>query len=321
MAIGFARLQFVKRTDGKNVCAKAAYNSRSRIEFEGNDFTQEKIYDWSKLTKPIYHEILLPSGVDAKFKSVETLWKAVEEKEARKNSQLAYDIVLALPDDDCISTEDKITLTKEFVKKQFIDQGLAAQIDIHQPEVSKEGKNGHNWHAHILVTTRRFTQDGKELGEKARDIVPVIRLGKVISGPNWEKAWTDHQNQYFEEKGIGLRVDPKGVIPQIHLGPVRMRARAFSLIDENANQIALNERESKNPQKILDLITETRSVFSSEELERFLSKHVEPSMIPEVRNNFWSQNEIEKLVDKKTETEIGKYTTKKIYEEEIKSLD
>jgi hypothetical protein len=36
MAIGFARIEFVKRSAGKNACAKAAYNSRGTIKFEGN---------------------------------------------------------------------------------------------------------------------------------------------------------------------------------------------------------------------------------------------------------------------------------------------
>ena len=134
MAIGFARVEFVKRTDGKNACIKAAYNSRSKIIFNGNSVSDPDVYDWSNKESPSYHEITLPEGADKKFKSPETLWNAVEAKEKKCNAVVATELLLALPDDKVISLEDRIHLTKTFVQTHFIDKGLAAQIDIHPPE-------------------------------------------------------------------------------------------------------------------------------------------------------------------------------------------
>ncbi|KJV93314.1 mobA/MobL family protein [Orientia tsutsugamushi str. UT76] len=42
---------------------------------------------------------------------------------------------------------------------------LGVQIDIHKPH-----RGDKNWHAHILVTTRRFKENGEELGGKAIDL-------------------------------------------------------------------------------------------------------------------------------------------------------
>src|SRR5262249_23534054 len=106
MAIGFARLEFVKRSEGKTACAKAAYNARERMNFVGNEYIKANTYDWSYMEKPIYDEVLLPKHVNEKFKNKETLWNAVELKETRINSQTAIDMVIALPDDDAITEED-----------------------------------------------------------------------------------------------------------------------------------------------------------------------------------------------------------------------
>ena len=187
MAIGFARLQHVSRSNGKNACCKSAYNSRGIIHFEGHEFSPEKTYNFSNRGKCIFHEVLLPSHVDTSFKSPEILWNAAESAETRKNSQVAMELVLALPDDKCISIEDRIELTKTFIEKHFVDKGFAVQIDIHPPEntIHLSSESGevksydHNWHAHILVTTRRFTKDGKNLGEKARDLMADV---KTVSG-------------------------------------------------------------------------------------------------------------------------------------------
>jgi len=91
-------------------------------------------------------------------------------------------------------------------------------LDVHAPH---EGEK--NCHAHLLVTTRRFSEDGLTFAAKARDLDPVIRGGVVIEANLWGEAWRDIQNAYFEEKGYDLRVDPIGIVPQEHLGPVRMR--------------------------------------------------------------------------------------------------
>ena len=306
MAIQFARCQFVKRSSGQNACAKAAYTSKSKIYFEGNCISDPQVYDWSYKGEEEHHVIMLPEGADKKFIDPEALWNLAEKAERQKNSQVAMEIVLALPDDACISKQDRIEMAEQFVKKNITDKGLAAQIDIHSPTrliaftkdnkelgikrgeggvvtkivdghylvtIQKNGKDvktvffdpekhknfslkEQNWHAHVLVTTRRFAENGLELARtKARDMLPAVRKGRVVSGPDWGKLWGIYQNQYFKEKGLSLRVDPIGITAQQHLGPVRMRGRAFALMEDNENRKEQNALQSLDPGAILQALT------------------------------------------------------------------
>ena len=367
MAIGFARVEFVKRSAGKTACGKAAYNSRDKIAFEGNCALSPKTFDYSYREKPSYHEILLPKGVSQNFQIPEVLWNAAEAKERKINSQVAIDLVLALPDDKMITLEDRIALAKGFVQENLVVHGLAAQIDIHSPErqiqftkaneslgitkgqtgvvlereeekykigIEKGGKlvktitfnpneftafneKEHNWHAHVLVTTRRFKENGQEFEDrKARDILPQVRGGYVVAGPDWGKLWTQYQNHYFEKKGLSLRVESNGIIPQEHLGPLRLRARAFDLFEEHDRRQQLNVLESENPRKILEKITDKQSVFTRDDVDRFIQKYVSRDIVENVREAFWMQPELVQLVDKKTHQPIPRYTSQFVLKEE-----
>lgn len=329
MAIPFARLEFIKRSSGRNACQLSSYISRSHVEFQGNDFSPSQTFDFSDRLPPAYHIVLLPEFVDSSFKSPEVLWNASEQKENRKNSVVQQHLVLALPDDKVISLEDKIFLAKSFVDEHFIEKGLGAEIAIHSPEeeihskhaLDEREKSNHNWHAHVLITTRRFQDNGKEFEDhKARDLMPVMRNGKVISGDRWGKLWAHHQNHFFEQKGLSLRVDADGVIPQKHLGPVRMRGRAFSLLNENSLLISLNVLESEDPKKVLDKISETKNIFTSEDVDSFLHKHTDPEKVFEIKNAFWKQAEIIQLLEPNTHKPLNQFTTIQIIEEEKQTL-
>jgi hypothetical protein len=329
MAIGFARLEFVQRSAGKTACGKSAYNARKKVIFEGHQFAEAKKYDWSHKEIPAYHDVILPNHVDSKFKTLDILWNTAEQKENRRHSQVAMEMVLALPDDQAISLENRIELSRTFIEEHFIKNSFAAQIDIHQPEskiqlTDETGKLEnleHNWHAHILIPTRRFKENGLELDDhKARNLMPVVRGGRVIAGQNWGKLWTQHQNLFFEEKGLDLRVDEQGIISQKHLGPVRLRGRAFALEEENQMLSSLNHFESKEPAKILTKITETRSIFTTQDVERFLQKHVEALFIDQVREEFWKQEKIVQLFNPTTNEALDKFSTSDILKEEKQIL-
>ncbi|MGK5594082.1 MAG: MobA/MobL family protein [Parachlamydiaceae bacterium] len=61
--------------------------TRSKVFFWGHKFAEAKEYDWSFKETPSHSEILLPDGVDQKFKKAEILWNHAEKVETRKNSQ------------------------------------------------------------------------------------------------------------------------------------------------------------------------------------------------------------------------------------------
>ncbi len=220
MAIQFARIEIVSRSSGGNSCCKAAYNARLIIKDERTNIT----YNFSKKGDNVYHAVLLPNYVDKRFKDPRILMNEVERTEKRKNSQLLKDIVIALPDDKELDLNDRIAITHEIIEEMgWVKNGLGVQVDIHQPQTYEK-----NWHAHVLVTTRRFTEDGKSLGAKAVDLNPKFAKvkGKAFIIPEdkiiHERA-KEVINKYFAKLGLEIKVDPISFMPQQHVGPTRMR--------------------------------------------------------------------------------------------------
>jgi Ti-type conjugative transfer relaxase TraA len=159
-----------------------------------------------------------------------------------------------------------------------------------------------------------------DLGEKARDLMPRICKGKVISGDDWGKLWTDHQNKFFQEKGLALRVDAPGVEPQEHLGPVRMRGRAFALIEENAHILEQNVIKAQNPSEVLNKLTERQSVFVEADVERFIHKHLPTESHTSFRDDFWKQKELIRLANKETGEPTNHFSSQKVVSEEAAIL-
>ena len=368
MPIGFGRVEFIKRSEGRNACQLSSYLSRSRIFFEGNCALDPKLYDFSHRETVSHHEIILPDGADENLKIPEVLWNLAERKEVRKDAQVSMHLVLALPDDKEITLKDRIELTRTFIQKQY--PGLAAECVIHPPErkiefteenkvlgipkgtigtvmEEKEGNyivslpkgvranpfveigtkysgmslQEHNWHAHAQLTTRRLKENGCEFEDKkATDLMPVIKKGKVVSGPDVGKLWAQHQNEFFLSKGLALKVDENGLIPQEHLGPVRMRGRAFALLEEHQKRLELNEIAASDPQNILKVITKRQSVFNKEDVERFMLKHVPSDKVQRVREGFWKLEELVQLRSLETKEFVSKFTSEEVIAEEEQIL-
>ena len=82
----------------------------------------------------------------------EKLWNAVEEVETAKDSRLAREFVVALPIE--LNREQQIELLQNFIHEQFVAEGMCADAAIHDTD-------GHNPHAHILLTVRPLDEQGK----------------------------------------------------------------------------------------------------------------------------------------------------------------
>lgn len=315
MAIAFARLEVVSRSKGSNACLKAAYNERAKIQCERTGQT----FFFGHRDGNVHHEVLLPEGADLKFNQAKILWNAAEKAEKRSDSQVAYDMVIALPDDKQITLEDKIALARRFLDENFVTKGLAVQLDIHSPH-----ENERNWHAHALITTRRFSKDGQDLGEKARDLNPTFYKGQVMEGDIWGEKWREVQNAYFQEKGYDLAVDENGIIPQEHLGPVRMRRfmgdTEIGLRSDLVQQA--NEQLAKDPESILAYLTRHNATFKEADLNRFLEKHVDECERLAVKQAVFKSPNLLQLWEKDSAHPLGVsaekdlFTTRTVREEE-----
>ncbi len=312
MPIQFARMEMVKRSAGKNACYKAAYNGGLKITCEKTN----KTYFFGKKQDSAFHKIFLPSHVDKKFEKAEILWNEAENRENRINSQVAKEVVLALPDQSEITLQDKIAMACDFAVRYFVNEGLAAQVDIHSPNKNDD----HNWHAHILITTRRFDETGRKLNKKARDLDAKVCKGHVVEGKRWGELWKDFQHEYFRKNGIELTVDPTGIVAQKHMGPVRLRAKPFELIENHEKILKANYIKSIDPSQILEKVTEKQNVFTSKDVEAFIKKHIPSEKANEVKELFWKQSSILQLLGSKSNQVLDKYTTKEIREEELRIL-
>jgi Ti-type conjugative transfer relaxase TraA len=303
MAIAFARARYLSRASGGNAVRSAAYNAREAITAERTG----ELFHFRHRDAPEHHEVLLPEGADARFADVAALWNAAEAAERRKDAQVAREIVLALPADRELTTEDRIELARSFAAQHFVAKGLAVQLDVHAPHPEPrlqmarreaegaqggvfaegtspggtfpEGTGGDhgNWHAHLLITTRRIEGD-RFSARKARDLDPEVRRAGtralVTDAEAWGETWRAHQDRYFQEHGIALRVDATAAHPGEHIGPVRMRKVDSPAVARAEALRTANEAAARDPEQVLAALTRNNATFTERDLDRYLAKHL-----------------------------------------------
>ena len=147
MAIYHMQAKVVSRGSGRSAVAASAYMSCSRMYNDYDDIQ----HDYTRKHGLIYQEVMLPPIAPSKWIDREQLWNAVEETEKTKDSRLAREFVVALPVE--LDKDSNISLLQDFIKKNFVDMGMCADFAIHDTD-------GHNPHAHILLTVRPLNENG-----------------------------------------------------------------------------------------------------------------------------------------------------------------
>lgn len=320
MAIAFARARYVSRADGGSAVRSAAYNGREAIKAARTG----EVFYFKHRDAPEYHEVLLPEGAPSALASSDALWNAAEAMEKRKDAQLAREIVLALPANVELDHDDRVELARSFAIAHFVSKGLAVQVDVHAPHGAESEGERANFHAHLLITTRRLGEDGFA-AKKARDLDPVIKRGGgraiVAEGEAWGELWRDHQNRYFAEQGFDIRVDATSAVRQEHIGPVRMRA-----VDAEANLRAeqirkANEEAARDPEKVLGVLTRNQASFSEYDLDRHLKKHIrDEGERAEVKRQVLGRDDVLALHDRETGEGAGRWTTRAVRDQEFLAL-
>ena len=148
MAIYHLEAKVVSRGAGRSAVAASAYLSCSRLY---NDYDGIQ-HDYTKKQGLVWQQVFLPEYAPQEWQDREKLWNAVEEVETAKDSRLAREFVVALPIE--LSREQQIELLQDFIREQFVSDGMCADAAIHDTD-------GHNPHAHILLTVRPLDEQGK----------------------------------------------------------------------------------------------------------------------------------------------------------------
>jgi len=175
----------VSRGTGRSAVAAAAYMSCSRIY---NDYDGVQ-HDYTRKQGLVWQQVFLPDMAPSEWADREILWNAVEEAEKTKDSRLAREFVVALPVE--LSRDEWIALLTDFIQTNFVADGMCADVCIHDTD-------GHNPHAHIMLTVRPLTKDGKWQHKTEKEYL-CVRDGeergftaaefKLAQAEGWEKQY------------------------------------------------------------------------------------------------------------------------------------
>lgn len=213
MAIYHLEAKIVTRGEGRSACAASAYMSCSQIY---NDYDGIQ-HDYTKKRGLVWQNVFLPTMAPAEWKDREILWNAVEAEEKTKDSRLAREFVASLPVE--LDKDKWIALLTEFIQTNFVNAGMCADVAVHNTD-------GHNPHAHILLTVRPLAENGTWQNKTEKEYI-CIRNGEesAFTAKEYKVAQTDGWEKQYPYK-VGKK--------KVYMAPSAAEAQGL-------------ERASKNP--------------------------------------------------------------------------
>ena len=261
MAIYHLSVKTISRSAGRSATAAAAY----RAGVEITDERTGEIHDYTRKGGVESAELVLPAGAPEWAADRAALWNAAEQAETRKNSTVAREFEIALPEE--LSPAERARLARDFARELVERHGCAADVCIHAP-----GKDGddRNHHAHILLTTRRLGPEG--LTEKTRELDDQKTGSKLVT--QWRERFAALTNERLRENGIEARVDHRTLEAQgIEREPTRHLGPAATAIERRTGQPS-HKRQQHNE----DALERLQRAREAGELER-QGKEAERSII------------------------------------------
>ena len=242
MALYHFHVGQIKRSAGRSAVEAAAYRAGEKLYSEYYGLTS----DYTRKGGVIHSEILLPPHAPSKYADRQTLWNAVEEVERNKNAQLAYSFDIALQNE--FSTDENITIARQFLLDNFVSRGMIADFAVHQPD---EDGGIPNPHFHVLCPIRPLNTDGTWGAKQRRvyrangkfDAVPTTDWGKPETLEAWREAWAALCNAKFEEKGMTCRIDYRSYerqgieqVPTVHEGVAVRQMEANGIVTDKGER-------------------------------------------------------------------------------------
>lgn len=268
MAIYHFSAKVISRQTGASAVASAAYRSASEL----HDDRFNRNHDFSNKAGVIHSEVMLPEGAPERLNDRATLWNEVEAGEKRKDAQLAREVEFSIPRE--MNEKQGVALAQDFVKKQFVDRGMVADLNVHWDK-AKDGSP--KPHAHVMLAMREIGPDG--FGKKNRDWNSTELL------KDWREAWSAHVNERMAELGLEGRIDHRSyeaqgieLEPQHKIGPMGKRHELEGQPHRNAEDHVRIARENgeriiADPRHALDTITRQQATFTTRDLAVFAFRH------------------------------------------------
>lgn len=234
MAMYHFQNKIVSRGNNQSVTAKSAYNSASKIR----DYQENEIKDYTN-KQCDYSNIILPKSAPEVYKDREFLWNKVSDIEKRKDSQLAREIIIGLPNE--FDREQNIELALEFAES-LSEEGMIVDLNIHKIDFE-------NPHAHLLCTLRGLKENG-EFEPKRKGNKSLRDWNTKEKNLEWRKRWETIQNNHLEKHGFLTRVSADSYDKQnINLEPTKKegwKARKFEDETGKKSKISVENEKIKN---------------------------------------------------------------------------
>ena len=309
MAIYHFSAQVISRSQGRSSVAAAAYRSAEKIKDEKTNIT----HDFTKKNDVLESEILLPNDAPSFLSDRKKLWNAVEQTEKRKDAQVAREINIALPKE--LTHEQNWQLAKDFVKKEFVDKGMIADVNFHSGHKGGEEQP----HVHVMLTLREVTKEG--FGQKNRAWNDKGLLN------HWREAWANDCNRELARHGFDIQIDNRTLEAQgINLEPQsKIGAKAAQLnMARFAEHQALAERNGERllqePEIALTALSRQQSTFTHHDIARFVNRHsVDEQQFQAIYEKVKAHPELIHLG--KDDHQRDRYTTKEMLGLETKMLE
>ena len=236
MAIYHLEAKVVSRGAGRSAVAASAYLSCSRLY---NDYDGIQ-HDYTRKQGLVWQQVFLPEYAPQEWQDREKLWNAVEEVETAKDSRLAREFVVALPIE--LSREQQIELLQDFIREQFVSDGMCADAAIHDTD-------GHNPHAHILLTARPLDEQGKWQYKTEKEYL-CAKNGE-------ERGFTATEFKVAQAEGWEKQYPYKVGKKKVYMTPSAAEAQGFVRADKHpkstryGRQNPISERWNSEEQLIL----------------------------------------------------------------------
>lgn len=288
VAIYSLHVKTVSRSSGRSVVAAAAYRAAENI----GDDRLGVVWDFTSKGGVLHSEIMLPEGAPEWAGNRGELWNAAERAEdkstRRSSATTGRDIIVALPHE--LTDEQRLKAVKQFAGALINRYGVAVDFAIHAPDRHSDWRN---YHAHVLMTTRRIDENG--FGVKTRE------LDDFKTGPREieviRQTWERIGNRVLHDAGLDIRMDCRSYADQginregtVHLGPVasgmERNGEATDLGDRNRAARSRNaERERIDGDRatvsaeIVDLAAERDRRSEERELRAAIRTHSPPKIV------------------------------------------
>lgn len=252
--------KMIGRSSGKSAIAAAAYRAGTALTCPETG----QVFDYSRKRGIEASFILAPAGAPAWATDRQTLWSAVQTKESRKNSQLARELILAIPHE--LDAADGAALVHEWVQAYLVVMGMVADVAIHYPD-PQDDEDPLNRHAHIMLTLRQF--DADQVDGWAKNKARSWNEHALID--QWRESWASAQNAAFAARGLDVRVDHRSLADQRAAAEAagdEIGAILFARDPEPRMGVAAGNMEQKARERGYDVTTELGDAVRASRAQR-----------------------------------------------------